>query len=88
MSKPSRFPHRCPPQDDLSRRGLPDPASILDIGCSTGISSRWLAREFPGAAITGLDASPHFLAVADYEQRWVLNWKPGALRAARTAVWW
>ncbi|KAI8474394.1 MAG: S-adenosyl-L-methionine-dependent methyltransferase [Monoraphidium minutum] len=54
---------------DLARRGLPDPASILDVGCSTGISCRWLARAFPGAELTGLDASAYFLAVAEYEQR-------------------
>lgn len=59
----------APPQDDLRRRGLPEPAAILDVGCSTGISCRWLADAFPGASITGLDASPYFLAVAEYEQR-------------------
>lgn len=53
---------------DLERRGLPAPATILDAGCSTGISCRWLSDAFPSAAITGLDASPHFLAVAAYEQ--------------------
>jgi trans-aconitate methyltransferase len=56
-------------QTDLIRRGLPEPAAILDVGCSTGISTRWLAAEFPGAAITGLDASAYFLAVAEFEQR-------------------
>lgn len=56
-------------RSDLERRGLPDPANILDVGCSTGISTRWLAAEFPLADITGLDASPYFLAVAEYEQQ-------------------
>lgn len=54
---------------DLERRGLPDPGSILDVGCSTGISCRWLSEAFPRADLTGLDASPYFLAVAEYEQR-------------------
>jgi len=39
------------------------------VGCSTGMSTRWLAREFPEACITGLDLSPYFLAVAELEQR-------------------
>ena len=53
----------------LQRRGAPEPAAILDVGCSTGIGTRWLAEEFPHAALTGVDASPYFLAVAEYEQR-------------------
>jgi SAM-dependent methyltransferase len=31
------------------RRGLPAPRRILDVGCSTGISTRWLAAEFEAA---------------------------------------
>ncbi|GBF89538.1 methyltransferase [Raphidocelis subcapitata] len=54
---------------DLQRRGLPPPSNILDAGCSTGISTRWLADAFPDAALTGLDASPYMLAVAELEQR-------------------
>ncbi|GFR41885.1 hypothetical protein Agub_g2394 [Astrephomene gubernaculifera] len=41
--------------------------SILDLGCATGLSSRELMRVFPGAAVTGLDLSPHFIAVGRYE---------------------
>jgi trans-aconitate methyltransferase len=52
-----------------SRHGLAPPASILDIGCSTGISSRWYGRSWPQADITGLDLSPYFLAVAELEER-------------------
>jgi trans-aconitate methyltransferase len=54
----------------LQRRGLRDPEDVVDVGCSTGIGTRWLAREFPRARMTGLDASPYFLAVAELEQRW------------------
>ena len=44
---------------------------ILDIGCSAGISTRALAEAFPEAAtLRGLDLSPHFLAVAEYRERW------------------
>ena len=39
----------------------------VDVGCSTGLSSRELARAFPGlGAIAGLDLSPHMLAVASH----------------------
>lgn len=42
--------------------------SILDVGCATGLSSLELLAAFPGAAVTGVDLSPHFLAVGRYEQ--------------------
>ncbi|KAJ4771808.1 Ubiquinone biosynthesis O-methyltransferase [Rhynchospora pubera] len=42
---------------------------ILDIGCSVGVSSRFLAEKFPSASVVGLDLSPYFLAVAEYRQR-------------------
>ncbi|KQJ96376.1 hypothetical protein BRADI_3g22740v3 [Brachypodium distachyon] len=37
---------------------------ILDIGCSVGVSTRYLADRFPSAKAVGLDLSPYFLAVA------------------------
>lgn len=49
-----------------------DPASmrqILDAGCSTGRNSRVLMEFFPDAHFTGLDLSPHFLAVAQVLQK-------------------
>eukprot|EP00882_Tetradesmus_deserticola_P019724 GHRQ01021254.1.p1 GENE.GHRQ01021254.1~~GHRQ01021254.1.p1 ORF type:complete len:107 (+),score=39.21 GHRQ01021254.1:206-526(+) len=52
-----------------SKHGLAAPCSILDVGCSTGISSRWYRRAYPAADITGLDLSPYFLAVAELEER-------------------
>ncbi|KAF6254312.1 S-adenosyl-L-methionine-dependent methyltransferase [Scenedesmus sp. NREL 46B-D3] len=61
--------HSRTPQAYHSRHGLAAPGSILDVGCSTGISSRWYQRAYPGAAITGLDLSPYFLAVAEAEER-------------------
>ncbi|KAL4858410.1 Malonyl-[acyl-carrier protein] O-methyltransferase [Chlorella vulgaris] len=42
---------------------------IIDIGCSVGVSTRWLAAEWPRAQVTGLDLSPHFLAVAELRER-------------------
>ena len=41
----------------------------MDGGCSVGVSSRWMAMEWPEATITGLDMSPYFLAVAEFEER-------------------
>jgi trans-aconitate methyltransferase len=51
------------------QHGLAAPSSILDIGCSTGISSRWYQALYPQADVTGLDLSPYFLAVAELEER-------------------
>uniref|UniRef100_A0A453PHM9 Methyltransferase type 11 domain-containing protein n=1 Tax=Aegilops tauschii subsp. strangulata TaxID=200361 RepID=A0A453PHM9_AEGTS len=34
---------------------------ILDIGCSVGVSTRYLAERFPSAKAVGLDLSPYFL---------------------------
>lgn len=48
---------------------LAAPASIVDMGCSTGISSRWFRRMYPEADIVGLDLSPYFLAVAQLEEQ-------------------
>lgn len=47
------------------------PRRIIDMGCSTGISTRHLAEEYPLAKVTGLDLSPHFLALAEWEERCV-----------------
>ncbi|CAK9143370.1 unnamed protein product [Ilex paraguariensis] len=43
---------------------------ILDIGCSVGVSTRYLADNFPSAKVTGLDLSPYFLAVAQYNEKY------------------
>lgn len=48
----------------------PEPKDILDIGCSTGLSTLKLAQTFPLARrITGVDLSPHMLAVARHNLR-------------------
>ena len=57
-------------QDFAALHGKQHFDNILDIGCSAGISTRTLADAFPEAAsVTGLDLSPHFLAVAEYRER-------------------
>lgn len=53
----------------FAQQGVGAPSSLLDIGCSVGVSTRWLAAAFPSAQITGLDLSPHFLAVAELSER-------------------
>jgi ubiquinone/menaquinone biosynthesis C-methylase UbiE len=43
-----------------------DPHTILDLGCSVGMSTFALQDTYPNAAVTGLDLSPYFLAIAQY----------------------
>ena len=45
------------------------PQKILDLGCSVGMSSFALQDVYPHAEITGVDLSPYFLAVAQYQAR-------------------
>ena len=58
----------------LARHGLSAaPEVVVDVGCSTGLSTRWLASQFPESSITGIDLSPFFLAVAEWEERSARN---------------
>ncbi|MBW4664760.1 MAG: class I SAM-dependent methyltransferase [Chroococcus sp. CMT-3BRIN-NPC107] len=53
------------------------PQTILDLGCSVGMSTFALQDVYPNATITGLDLSPYFLAVAKYsslERNTNINW--------------
>ncbi|PNW85911.1 hypothetical protein CHLRE_03g200350v5 [Chlamydomonas reinhardtii] len=54
-----------------AQHGLPLPRRIVDMGCSTGISTTWFAQQFPDTdgPIVGLDLSPYMLAVAEWERR-------------------
>lgn len=54
---------------DIVKEKLPQPQDILDIGCSVGMSTFSLHNAYPSAKITGLDLSPHFLAIANYNTR-------------------
>ncbi|MEM9772129.1 MAG: class I SAM-dependent methyltransferase [Cyanobacteria bacterium P01_D01_bin.73] len=45
---------------------LETPQAIADLGCSVGMSTFALQDTFPRAQLTGIDLSPHFLAVARY----------------------
>ena len=44
------------------------PKRILDVGCSTGLSTLKLAESFPEAEIVGCDLSPFMLSVARFER--------------------
>ncbi|NEO26417.1 MAG: class I SAM-dependent methyltransferase [Kamptonema sp. SIO4C4] len=60
------------------------PQSILDLACGVGLSTFSLQNLYPQANCTGLDLSPHFLTLADYnsEQRQLtINWKHAAAEA-------
>ncbi len=70
------YPEAGPASDQALRAGyqrallaqLPQPpAAVLDLHCTVGLSAFALAAAFPQAAITALDFSPHYLAVARYE---------------------
>lgn len=63
---------------DILKNQLPTPPQdILDLGCSVGMSSFALQQTYPQAKVTGVDLSPYFLAVANYQnqkQRSSINW--------------
>jgi ubiquinone/menaquinone biosynthesis C-methylase UbiE len=41
-----------------------EPKKILDVGCSVGMSTRYISDAFPSADVIGMDLSPYMLAVA------------------------
>jgi len=57
------------------------PEDILDLGCSVGLSTFALQEIYPQANLTGVDLSPYFLAVAQYNSRqrhFQINWRHAA----------
>lgn len=53
---------RTQPSIDLaSRVKVENPASVIDIGCGPGNSTRVLLESWPNAQITGLDSSPQMI---------------------------
>ncbi|OKH54235.1 SAM-dependent methyltransferase [Calothrix sp. HK-06] len=63
---------------NILKKHIPNPPqTILDMGCSIGMSTFALQDLYPNAQVTGLDLSPYFLAVAHYraQQRQAkINW--------------
>ena len=55
--------------DILKAQIISEPLDILDLGCSVGMSSFALQNIYPQAKITGVDLSPYFLAVAQYQSQ-------------------
>lgn len=53
--------------ETLSAQLPQPPQRILDLGCGAGLSTFALQACFPQAQLTGLDLSPYFLAVAQYQ---------------------
>lgn len=55
---------------DILAAQLPEPPrDILDLGCGVGLSTFSLQAIYPQARVTGLDLSPHFLAVANHQSQ-------------------
>lgn len=53
---------------DVLAEQLPtDPEVIVDLGCSTGLSTHALQATYPQAQITGVELSDYFLTVAQYQ---------------------
>ncbi len=51
------------------------PQSIVDLGCSVGMSTMAMQSAYPQAQITGVDLSPYFLTVASYRHSKAnINW--------------
>lgn len=68
----------------LSRHLDSPPVDVLDLGCSVGMSTEALQRAYPNARLTGIDLSPHFLAVARHRARSCnlsVRWLHGAAEA-------
>lgn len=74
----SLFPHAGAKSDQALRDGYHrvleshlsrSPGEILDLHCTVGLSTDRLKRSFPTSSVTGLDFSPHYLAVARRRDR-------------------
>jgi ubiquinone/menaquinone biosynthesis C-methylase UbiE len=48
----------------LARSGLPPSGTMLDVGCGSGQTMTWFARQWPGWRVVGLDVSQDGLRAA------------------------
>ena len=68
---------------DVLAEQLPTaPESIVDLGCSTGLSTHALQAAYPQAQITGVELSDYFLTVANYQTSAAGDQTPRWLHAA------
>jgi len=72
-----------PALDLIARIPSEQPQSVADLGCGTGNVTRMLGSRWPGARMTGIDASPQMLAEAKkleaditWEQTELGTWNP------------
>ncbi len=69
-----------PSVDLVTRIAVDRPATVIDLGCGPGNSTRVLRRRWPEARTIGLDSSPEMIAAARRKSRT----KSGFFRASRT----
>jgi trans-aconitate 2-methyltransferase len=72
-----------PSIDLVSRIAAENPASVIDLGCGPGNSTRVLQQRWPCARVTGLDSSAQMIGTAGEEHPdgdWILSpiedWSP------------
>ena len=83
-----------PPNEEWIRKAVADkvqgsPRKILDLGCGTGSTTILLKEAFPDAEVTGLDLSPHMLAIAEYKSRqagYSIQWLHGLAEDTKLAA--
>jgi ubiquinone/menaquinone biosynthesis C-methylase UbiE len=66
-----------------------NPENILDFGCGVGLSTFALQESYPDGNIAGLDLSPYFLAVANYQSKrknQSINWIHSAAETTNLPV--
>jgi trans-aconitate 2-methyltransferase len=65
-----------PSVDLVTRIAVERPATVIDLGCGPGSSTRVLRRRWPEARIIGLDSSPQMITAARAEEpneAWILS---------------
>ncbi|MCA1994138.1 MAG: class I SAM-dependent methyltransferase [Coleofasciculus sp. S288] len=65
-----------------------EPKDILDLACGVGMSTFALQKTYPQASVTGVDLSPYFLAVAQYNSKQrnaKINWRHTAAESTGLA---